>query len=283
MLVSYGGAYWRFHNKKNTARGVATQRKRRQREYHGKGVSARDLPPHIDPNTQRARKRVRKGPAAVHQLATATTRSRVSLVSAVRSAAGQDDQYQKWLLDLPTGWTKCLTSAPGQRTELLFDERNRLIVPNDQALRTSLLAELHDGVTGAHAGRDRMLSEAQKRFHWDGLATAVEAYVTTCVQCQRNKHNKQLTPGLLMPLPIPDEPCMHWTTDAVCGLPKTKRGHTAIQVYVDRLTKLKHFAVARTTDDSAQLASTTLKAIIAQHGLPKSMVSDRDPRITARF
>ena len=76
---------------------------------------------------------------------------------------------------------------------------------------------------------------------------------------------------------------MHWTTDAVSGLPRTKRGFDAIQVYVDRLTKLKRFAAARTTDGSVQLAGTTLRTIIGPHGMPKSIVSDRDPRITARF
>jgi len=56
----------------------------------------------------------------------------------------------------------------------------------------------------------------------------VEQYVLTCDACQRNKHSKQLTPGLLMPLPLPEEPCLHWTTDAVTGLPKSKGGYDAI-------------------------------------------------------
>ena len=54
-------------------------------------------------------------------------------------------------------------------------------------------------------------------------------------------------------------------------------------MYVDRLTKLKRFAVARTSHGSVQLADTTLRTIIGAHGMPKSLVSDRDPRITARF
>jgi hypothetical protein len=128
-----------------------------------------------------------------------------------------------------------------------------------------------------------MLAEMQRRFDWRGMAGDVERYVLTCDACQRNKHSKQLTPGLMMPLPLPEDPCVHWTTDAVCGLPKSKRGFDAIQVYVDRLTKLKRFAAARTSDGSVQLAGTTLRTIIGPHGMPKSLVSDRDPRITARF
>ena len=195
-----------------------------------------------------------------------------ALLSAVRRASAADEQYQRRLQ----------SPKPNERAirGLLFSEQGRLRI---QALRTRILAELHDGATGAHCGRDRMLAEAQRRFEWHGMATDVEQYVLTCDACQRNKHSKQLRPGLLMPLPLPEEPCLHWTTDAVCGLPRTKRGFDAIQVYVDRLTKLKRFAAARTSDGSVQLAGTTLRAIIGSHGMPKSMVSDRDPRITAKF
>jgi hypothetical protein len=166
---------------------------------------------------------------------------------------------------------------------LVFSDAGQIRVPADAALRTRIMAELHDSPTGAHCGRDRMLSEAQRRFTWDGLARDVELYVATCDSCQRNKYSKQLKPGLLMPLPLPEEPCVHWTTDAVTGLPKTKQGYDAIQVFVDRRTKLKRFAATRKTDGSVQLANTTLRTIIGPHGMPKSIVSDRDPRITAKF
>ena len=167
---------------------------------------------------------------------------------------------------------------------LLFDQQTgRMRVPNDNALRTRIMAEMHDSTTGAHCGRDRMLAELQRRFEWVGMATDVERYVTTCDACQRNKHSKQLRPGLMMPLPLPAEPCAHWTTDAVTGLPKSRNGYDAIQVFVDRLTKLKRFVATKKTDTSSDLVNVMMRAIIGPHGMPKSIVSDRDPRITARF
>jgi len=216
-----------------------------------------------------------QAPAA--EAATAAAHQRDSLLRDIAVAAEKDPQYQA-LLKSP---------QPGEHAEAkrgaLFDSKGCMRVPNDAALRTRILAELHDSPTGAHCGRDRLLSELQKRFFWDGMATQAEQYVLTCDACQRNKHSKQLKPGLLMPLPLPEEPCLHWTTDAVTGLPKSKRGYDAIQVYVDRLTKLKRFALAHTSDGAVQLASNTLRTIIGPHGMPKSMVSDRDPRITAKF
>lgn len=196
-------------------------------------------------------------------------------MEAMRRAAAADEEYQRWLKEPPPD-----THA---NRALLYDRVGRLRVPADEEIRTRILAELHDSTTGAHCGRDRMLAEAQKRFEWRGMANDVEQYATTCDACQRNKHSKQLRPGLLMPLPLPEEPCMHWTTDAVTGLPRSKRGYDAIQVFVDRLTKLKRFALARKSDGSVELADTTLRTIIGPHGMPKSLVSDRDPRITARF
>jgi hypothetical protein len=303
LLVAYGSQYWRFSlaaSKKGAKRAAYAARPKKvvaQPNSEEQGVSLADLPPNADSTTQRVRKQaMRRHPtrviASTVQLAAALLMESAPsslapiqsktgedqpepLTAAIRRVAQGDETYQKWLGKPPTGWTA--------ESGLLFDEQRRLIVPDDRVLRTRLLAEVHDSTTGAHAGRDRMLSEAQKRFHWDGLATEVERYVTTCDQCQRNKRSKQLKPGLLMPLPIPEEPCMHWTTDAVSGFWKSKHGYTSIQVYVDRRTKLKRFAATHITDGSAELAATTLRTIIGPHGMPKSIVSDRDPRITSRF
>ena len=302
LLVAYGDQYWRFRapaSKKGIKRAAYAARQGKVAKQPAQPAerpqpASEEEDPEVDPATQRAFKRghrrhptriiadtVVNAMTALEALETAAiTNIEVKekpepLTVAIRRVALNDEEYQRWLEKPPSGWTV--------EHGLLFGEQKRLIVPNDRALRTRLLAELHDSTTGAHAGRDRMLGEAQKRFQWDGLATQVERYVTTCDACQRNKHSKQLKPGLLMPLPIPEEPCMHWTTDAVSGFRKSKRGFTSIQVYVDRRTKLKRLATTRTTDGSAELATTTLRTIIGPHGMPKSIVSDRDSRITAKF
>ena len=79
-----------------------------------------------------------------------------ALMSAMRRAAATDDEYQRWLQSPPP-------HAHANRG-LLFDEKGRMRVPADAALRTRILAELHDSTTGAHCGRDRMLPAAQRRF-----------------------------------------------------------------------------------------------------------------------
>ncbi|WP_225427127.1 integrase catalytic domain-containing protein, partial [Ligilactobacillus murinus] len=71
--------------------------------------------------------------------------------------------------------------------------------------------------------------------------------------------------------------------DFVVGLPKTTKGHDSIWVVIDRLTKSAHFLPVRTTYSMDQLADLYVQEIIRLHGIPVSIVSDRDPMFTSRF
>jgi len=202
-----------------------------------------------------------------------------SLTEAMLAAALKDDAYQQRMKDkLEVGFTV----MRAHNGELLYDG-DRLVIPADQELKTRILAECHDSVTGAHFGRDKTLEAVKSRFSWKGLSTDVDRYVSTCDSCQRNKPSQQLTPGPLMPLPIPEKPCQDWTTDMVSGLPRTKRGNDAIQVYVERLCKLKHFSAVKTTVSAGAIAQDFVHTVVRAHGVPERVISDRDPRFTATF
>src|SRR3954467_11095666 len=71
--------------------------------------------------------------------------------------------------------------------------------------------------------------------------------------------------------------------DFVSGLPRSPNGHDSIWVIVDRLTKCAHFLPVRKTDSLAKLSQLYLHEIVRLHGVPLSIVSDRDPRFTSRF
>ena len=145
----------------------------------------------------------------------------VALEEQIRAAALADAAYQL-LLETPPANTLA-------RDGLLLDAAGVILsVPSSTALRTRILAHCHDDVTGAHFGRDKTLAAVQQRFRWAGLTTSVESYVATCDACQRNKPSQQLTPGALMPLPLPAAVNDEWTNDMVTGLPKTRRGFDAI-------------------------------------------------------
>ena len=71
--------------------------------------------------------------------------------------------------------------------------------------------------------------------------------------------------------------------DFVTGLPRTQRQHDAIWVIVDRLTKSAHFLPVNVEDSLEKLAQLYVDEIVRLHGVPVSIVSNRDPRFTSRF
>jgi hypothetical protein len=166
---------------------------------------------------------------------------------------------------------------------LFMRSGGQLCVPNDLALHTRLIRECHDSATAGHLGRDKTLEQMQRRFFWHGMVKRVEEYVTTCDACQKNKPSQRLTPGLLMPIPSPTRAFHTWSMDLITQLPKSKRGNDAIVVWVDKFTKLRHYAACKTAIDAPSLARVFLHTVVRMHGMPECIISDRDPRFTAHF
>ena len=71
--------------------------------------------------------------------------------------------------------------------------------------------------------------------------------------------------------------------DFVVELPLTRRKHDSVWVMVDRLTKVAHFLPVRTDYSLDKLAELYISEIVRLHGIPISIISDRDPRFTLRF
>ena len=71
--------------------------------------------------------------------------------------------------------------------------------------------------------------------------------------------------------------------DFVIGLPRSPKGHEAIWVIVDRMTKTTHFILVKMNYSLDQLAQIYIDEIVSLHRVPASIVSDRDPRFTLSF
>ena len=71
--------------------------------------------------------------------------------------------------------------------------------------------------------------------------------------------------------------------DFVSGLPRTGKGHNSIWIVVNRLTKSAHFIPVKTTYTLVQVAEPYIREIVRVHGVPNSIVSDRDSRFTSKF
>ena len=71
--------------------------------------------------------------------------------------------------------------------------------------------------------------------------------------------------------------------DFVTHLPRSTKGHDSVWVIIDRLTKCAHFLPMNQKWSMDKLAELDVREVMRLHGVPESIVSDRDPRFTSRF
>ncbi|GJX25006.1 putative reverse transcriptase domain-containing protein [Tanacetum coccineum] len=111
----------------------------------------------------------------------------------------------------------------------------------------------------------------------------IATYVSKCLTCAKVKAEHQRPSGLLVQPKIPEWKWDNITMDFVMKLPKTSQGYDTIWVIVDRLTKSAIFTPMRETDPLDKLARMYLKEVVTRHGIPVSIICDRDPRFASNF
>ncbi|KAK8362768.1 hypothetical protein V6Z11_A03G124700 [Gossypium hirsutum] len=104
----------------------------------------------------------------------------------------------------------------------------------------------------------------------------VRSFVRNCQVCQRMKSDSLAPAGLLQPLPIPQQVFEDISIDFITGLPKSN-SKEAIMVVVDRLTKYDHFFALLRHFDCKSIAKIMVQGMVKLHGIPRSIVNDRDP------
>lgn len=159
----------------------------------------------------------------------------------------------------------------------------RLYIPSNCDLRTDIIRLAHESITAGHPGVHRTAHALTRHYYWPTLQKEVKAFIAACDICQRVKAPRIQPAGLLQPLPIPVRPWQQIGMDFVTGLPTTSSGHNAILVFVDKLTRMVLIAPTQETCTAEDTAELFMQTVYRHHGLPRSIVSDRDPRFTSKF
>ncbi|GJW74825.1 putative reverse transcriptase domain-containing protein [Tanacetum coccineum] len=118
---------------------------------------------------------------------------------------------------------------------------------------------------------------------WPRIKRDIATYVSECLTCAKVKAEHQRPSGLLQKLEIPEWKWENITMDFITKLPRTRSGHDAIWVVVDRLTKSAHFLAIHEDYSTDKLVRLYTDEIVARHGVPVSIISDRDARFTSHL
>lgn len=177
----------------------------------------------------------------------------------------------------------------GEIPNLVQDSRGfltrygRVWVPFLGGNRQILLDEAHKSKFSIHPGATKMYRDLREDYWWPGMKRDVAKCVEVCLTCRKVKAEHQRPHGKLQPLEIPVWKWEKITMDFITKLPKTQRGNDTIWVIVDRLTKSAHFLAIKESSSAEKLAEIFIREIVTKHGVPVSIVSDRDTRFTSRF
>ncbi|GJU80386.1 putative reverse transcriptase domain-containing protein [Tanacetum coccineum] len=150
-------------------------------------------------------------------------------------------------------------------------------------LRDLIMHESHKSKYSIHPGSDKMYQDLKKLYWWPNMKADIATYVSKCLTCSKVKAKHQKSLGLLQQPEIPEWKWEKITIDFVSGHPRTPSGYDSIWVIVDRLTKSAHFLPIKKTNSMEKLTQLYLKEIVCRHGVPVSIISDRDSRFASGF
>ena len=166
---------------------------------------------------------------------------------------------------------------------LLVWKGRRLLIPSgERALKIRLLHEHHDAITAGHLGVDKTLQTLRRNYYWHRMFAEVKSYVDSCEVCQRTKHSTLAKAGLMQPHAIPKLKWETITMDFIGPLPLSK-GFDAILTVTDKLTKFVYFIPTYSNADAVETAQLLFRTVVRHHGLPRRIISDRDPKFKSNF
>ncbi|KAL0294537.1 UNVERIFIED_CONTAM: Transposon Ty3-G Gag-Pol polyprotein [Sesamum calycinum] len=181
----------------------------------------------------------------------ATMQVKPSLKDKIRDAQEKDSHLQKMKTKVQEGKNNQFII---QDDGMLLNGKH-ICVPDVEELRTEIMHEAHYAPYAMHPGSTKMYRDLRPYYWWPTMKKDVAEFVARCLTCQQVKAEHQ----------------------------STSRKHDAIWVVVDRLTKSAHFLPIRQNDSLDKLAELYVSEIVRLHGIPTSIVSDRDPRFTSHF
>ena len=158
----------------------------------------------------------------------------------------------------------------------------KIWIPKSDKLWKKVLDLYHDSLITRHLGTSGTLELVAHSYWRQDLADWIRRYVQGCHVCKRAKHWNQHEFGKMQPIPAPNGPWQWIQSDFVGELPRSK-GHNAIYVVSNRLTKMAHFIPTTTDISAADLMRLHIWHMWKLHGVPLVHGTNRGSTFTAAF
>jgi len=156
--------------------------------------------------------------------------------------------------------------------------KGRICVGNNQLAQQHILQAMHSSGIGGHSGVQATYSRIKQLFAWPKMKLSIQQYVKACPVCQKARIEHVKTPGLLDPLSVPNQP---WTVISLDFIEGLAARYNTILVVIDKFTKYGHFLPLAHPFTALQVAQLYLSNIYKLHGLPPTIISDRDRIFTS--
>ncbi|GJY38564.1 putative reverse transcriptase domain-containing protein [Tanacetum coccineum] len=137
--------------------------------------------------------------------------------------------------------------------------KKRSWLPHFGGMRDLIMYELHKSKYFIHPGSDKMYQNLKKLYQWANMKAEISTYVSKCLTCANVKAEHHKPSSLPVQYEIPNG------------------------IFIDRLTKSAYFLPMKKTDSMEKLMRLYLKEVVLRHGVPVSIILDRDSRFTSHF
>jgi hypothetical protein len=220
----------------------------------------------------------------VHELhATTISMYQSYLKDIIIEATKSNLQYRELVEKLQQGNLQQKIDEYKIDTDKILMYRGRIYVPNSQELKNMILGEMNKVPYAGHLGYQKTIAAVKSQYYWSGMKKEVADFIAKCLECQKVKAEHRHPTRFLHPLPIPEWKWEAVTMDFITKLPRTNKQHDSIMAVVDKLTKADHFIPINLTHKAANIVDVYKREIARLHGIPKTIVSNRDPKFTSKF
>lgn len=206
-----------------------------------------------------------------------------NLLDVLRAAYPADKVYGK-VLENPSHHPQFRVAASGVIYTRNTVQASVICIPKSFSKGrrvTEIIIDNAHRIIGHHALR-RTSQYIRRWYWWSDMIKDLESFCKSCGICQTTKSSTALPHGIVHSLPVPTRPWQSIGMDFFGPFP-TVEGFDYLLLVICRLTSMVHLLPTKTTATAGEIATLFLKEIVRLHGLPGSIVSDRDPKFISKF